>query len=162
MAFANASAPQFSLSSLLHEEPRLSASSSVLMGAPLSSRHPLPFSFSDLKRHFVIYSKKLSGLEEAMRIRRAHELRKSTVSKRRPPLRRGKVSQRLPVPDHIPQPPYLSSKVLPEISSKHQIHDSEGISRMRAACQLAARVLEHAGSLVRVRIYCFINSSIRY
>ncbi|XP_073301381.1 methionine aminopeptidase 1B, chloroplastic-like isoform X1 [Primulina huaijiensis] len=154
MAFANASvsaAPQLGSSSLLHDEPKLSASFSVLMGAPLTSCHPLPLSCmrSDLKRHFVIYSKKVSGLEEAIRIKREHDLRKPTVSKRRPPLRRGKVSQRLLVPDHIPQPPYLSSKVLPEISSKHQIHDSEGIYHLRAACQLAARVLEHAGSLVR-------------
>ncbi|XP_073138675.1 methionine aminopeptidase 1B, chloroplastic-like isoform X2 [Henckelia pumila] len=151
MAYANASVsaatPQLSSASLLHYEPKLSASSSVLMGAPLSSCHPLHLSY--LKRQFVIYSKKLSGLEEAIKIRREHDLRKSTVSKRRPPLRRGKVSQRLLVPDHILQPPYLSSEVLPEISSKHQIHDTEGISHMRAACQLAARVLEHAGSLVR-------------
>ncbi|KZV30472.1 methionine aminopeptidase 1B, chloroplastic [Dorcoceras hygrometricum] len=78
-----------------------------------------------------------------------YELQKSMISKRRPPLKRGKVSQRLPVPDHIPQPPYVGSQVLPEISSNHQIHDSEGITRMRAACQLAAQVLENAGSLVR-------------
>lgn len=68
-------------------------------------------------------------------------------------MRRGKVSQQLPVPDHIPQPPYVSSKLLPEISSQHQIHDPEGIARMRAACELAARVVDYAGTLVRVRIY---------
>ena len=71
--------------------------------------------------------------------------------KRRTPLRRLKVSPRLPVPDHIQKPPYVSSKLLPEISSEFQIHDEEGIARMRAACELAARVLEHAGTLVRVR-----------
>lgn len=66
-------------------------------------------------------------------------------------MRRLKVSPRLPVPDHIPKPPYVSSKLLPEIASEFQIHDEEGIARMRAACELAARVLQHAGTLVRVR-----------
>lgn len=40
--------------------------------------------------------------------------------------------------------------MLPEISSEYQIHDSEGIARMKAACELAARVLDYAGTLVRV------------
>ena len=66
-------------------------------------------------------------------------------------MRRGKVSPRLPVPDHIPKPPYLSSKLLPELSPEHQMHDAEGINKMRAACELAARVLNYAGTLVRVR-----------
>lgn len=68
-------------------------------------------------------------------------------------MRRGKVSQRLPVPDHIPKPPYVGSNLLPEISPEHQIPDSEGIACMRAACELAARVLDSAGKLVRVRNY---------
>ncbi|THF97857.1 hypothetical protein TEA_005716 [Camellia sinensis var. sinensis] len=137
---------------------------------------------SHLPKRFVLISKRVSGLEEAMRIRsnslgsttvtehhnspkvsahhgpsclilirnaRERELRTSTTAKRRPPLRRGKVSQRLPVPDHIPKPPYLGSNLLPELSSEHQIHDSEGIARMRAACELAARVLDYAGTLIR-------------
>lgn len=82
---------------------------------------------------------------------RERELNPSIPVKRRIPLRRLKVSPRLPVPDHIPKPPYVSSKLLPEISSEFQIHDEEGIARMRAACELAAKVLEHAGTLVRVR-----------
>ena len=72
--------------------------------------------------------------------------------RKRPPLRRGRVSPRLPVPDHIPKPPYVDTSELPEISSEHQIHDSEGIARMKAACELAARVLDYAGTLVRVRL----------
>lgn len=63
------------------------------------------------------------------------------------------MSSRLPVPGHIPKPPYLSSNILPEISSEHQIHDAEGIAQMRAACELAAQVLDYAGTLVRVRSY---------
>ena len=74
---------------------------------------------------------------------------------RRPPLRRGKVSPRLPVPDHIPKPPYLGSNILPEISSEYQIHDSEGIACMRAAGELAARVLNYAGTLVGVSFHPF-------
>ena len=74
-----------------------------------------------------------------------------TKVKRRPPLRRGKVSPCLPVPDHIPKPPYVGSNILPEISSEYQVHDAEGIACMRAAGELAARVLKYAGTLVRVR-----------
>lgn len=70
---------------------------------------------------------------------------------KRPALSRGKVSPHLPVPDHIPKPPYVDSNILPEIASEYQIHDSEGIARMRAACELAARVLNFAGTLVKVR-----------
>nr|TKS15091.1 hypothetical protein D5086_0000037580 [Populus alba] len=48
----------------------------------------------------------------------------------------------LGVPGDFPKPP---SNELPEISSEHQIHDSEWIVKMRAACELAAHVLENAG-----------------
>ncbi|KAL9265793.1 Methionine aminopeptidase 1B, chloroplastic-like protein [Drosera capensis] len=65
------------------------------------------------------------------------------------PLRPGKVSPPLPVPAKIPRPPYVSSSELPELSRQFQIHDSEGIERMRAACRHAAHVLEYAGTLVR-------------
>jgi len=67
-----------------------------------------------------------------------------------PPLRRGKVSPRLPVPDDILKPPYVGSDILPEMGTEYQIHDSEGIAKMRAAGELAARVLNFAGTLVRV------------
>ncbi|CAL5421525.1 unnamed protein product [Camellia sinensis] len=120
-------ATSLQLSSSLYGETLLSSSSStLLMGSPLN-----------------LSSSSLSELGEE------RELRTSTTAKRRPPLRRGKVSQRLPVPDHIPKPPYLGSNLLPELSSEHQIHDSEGIARMRAACELAARVLDYAGTLIR-------------
>lgn len=70
--------------------------------------------------------------------------------RKRPPLRRGKVSGPLPVPDHIPKPPYVGSNILPELSKEHQIHDGEGIARMKAAGELAARVLNFAGTMVKV------------
>lgn len=82
---------------------------------------------------------------------RLRQLESSTNIKRKIPLKRGRVSPRLPVPDHIPRPPYVGTNELPELSSEPQIHDAEGIARMRAACELAARVLEYAGTLVRVR-----------
>ena len=91
---------------------------------------------------------------------RSRELRDSTKVKKRPPLRRGKVSGRLPVPEHILKPPYVGSDLLPELSKEHQIHDEEGIAGMRAAGELAARVLEFAGTMVRVRTIPFIWSSV--
>nr|DAD35279.1 TPA_asm: hypothetical protein HUJ06_005919 [Nelumbo nucifera] len=117
------------------------SSPTLFIGPPLKNFSPS--TLSGKQRHFVqknlvIISKRISGLEEAMRIKR-----------RRPPLRRGKVSPRLPVPDHIPKPPYLNTTLLPELSSEHQIHDAEGIPHMKAACELAARVLDYAGTLIR-------------
>jgi len=73
-------------------------------------------------------------------------------SKKRPPLRRGKVSPQLPVPEHIPRPSYVGSKGLPELC-KGQLHDAQGIAGMRAACKLAARVLDFAGTLVKVNLF---------
>ncbi|CAN1296302.1 Methionine aminopeptidase 1B, chloroplastic, partial [Linum perenne] len=64
--------------------------------------------------------------------------------RKRLPLRRGRVSPPLPVPDHIPKPPYVATRELPDLASEHQFHDSEGILKMKAACELAARVLEAA------------------
>ncbi|XP_039042282.1 uncharacterized protein LOC120181160 [Hibiscus syriacus] len=101
------------------------------------------------RQQLLVYAKRVSGLEEALRIRRERELQGTPKFRRPPPLRRGKVSPRLPVPDHIPKPPYLDSNILHEISSEHQIHDAEGIARMRAARELAACVLNYAGTLVR-------------
>jgi len=81
---------------------------------------------------------------------RERELRAARPIRRPPPLRRGRVSPTLPVPDHIQKPPYVDTNEIPELATEYQVHDAEGISRMREACQLAARVLEYAGTLVRV------------
>jgi methionyl aminopeptidase len=51
------------------------------------------------------------------------------------------------MPGDIPKPP---SNELPETSSEHQIHDSEWIVKMRAACELAAHVLENAGKFMTI------------
>ncbi|XP_015076525.1 methionine aminopeptidase 1B, chloroplastic isoform X1 [Solanum pennellii] len=144
---AHATSSILHISSSINGETKSLSSSSQLRG-----NYPfhLPSSNNaNFSKKLVIYAKRLSGLEEALRIRRERELRGSTTATRRPPLRRGRVSQRLPVPDDIPKPPYVGSRELPEISSEHQIHDAEGIARMRAACVLAARVVDYAGTLVR-------------
>ncbi|KAF2591067.1 hypothetical protein F2Q70_00041755 [Brassica cretica] len=70
-------------------------------------------------RKFHVSAKKVSGLEEAIRIRRMREAEATSKVKRNPPLRRG----RIPSPD--------------------------GLVKMRAACELAARVLNFAGTLVK-------------
>ncbi|KAH1074464.1 hypothetical protein J1N35_026792 [Gossypium stocksii] len=142
---------QLSSSSLHAQQLSSSSSKSTLfVGFPFTSyASTLHGKQCRSQPHLVVYSKRVSGLEEALRIRRERELQGTTKFRRRPPLRRGKVSPHLPVPDHIPKPPYLSSNILPEISSEHQIHDAEGIAQMRAACELAARVLDYAGTLVR-------------
>ncbi|KAL1568471.1 Methionine aminopeptidase 1B, chloroplastic [Salvia divinorum] len=132
-----------------HGDARLSASSTHHMGTPLASQSALPSQSAKLMKRLVVYSKRLSGLEESIRIRRERELRTSTTSKRRPPLRRGRVSPGLPVPDHIPRPSYVGTKLLPDIAKEHQIHDAEGLARLRAACELAARVVDYGGTLVR-------------
>uniref|UniRef100_A0A803MU56 Methionine aminopeptidase n=1 Tax=Chenopodium quinoa TaxID=63459 RepID=A0A803MU56_CHEQI len=113
----------------------------------LSSICPL-YGGSISRKGSVVFARRLFGLEEAMRIQREKELQDKKPVKRSP-LRRGKVSPRLPVPDHIQKPPYVGSNKLPELSNEYQIHDSEGISHMRAAGELAARVLDYAGTLVR-------------
>ncbi|XP_064951385.1 methionine aminopeptidase 1B, chloroplastic-like isoform X1 [Musa acuminata AAA Group] len=123
---------------------------SFLVGQPLKTSFPSAVPGKEIfQRSCVIVSRKLSGLEEAMRIRRARELQSSVKVRKRPPLRRGKVSGKLLVPDHIPRPPYVDSGLLPELSSEHQVHNDEGIAYMRAACELAAHVLDYAGILVR-------------
>ncbi|KAI9091945.1 hypothetical protein K1719_027880 [Acacia pycnantha] len=147
MAFSASLAHSAFLKTSIHGE--VSSSSSSCMGTPLTfSRSSFSGNQSASRKQVMIFAKKLSGLQEAMRIKRERELG-VTKLRRRPPLRRGKVSPRLPVPDHIPRPPYVGSDILPEISSEYQIHDSEGIACMRAAGELAARVLNYAGTLVK-------------
>ncbi|PSR88247.1 Methionine aminopeptidase [Actinidia chinensis var. chinensis] len=151
MAFvASLSHTSLQLSSSFYGEALSSSSSTLLPKAPLIfSTSFFSGKKSNRPNRLLVVAKRVSGLEEAIRIRRERELQTSTTATRRPPLRRGKVSQRLPVPDHILKPPYVGSSLLPELSSEHQIHDSDGVSRMRAACELAARVLDYAGTLIR-------------
>ncbi|BDA42409.1 Methionine aminopeptidase 1D, mitochondrial [Coccomyxa sp. Obi] len=66
-------------------------------------------------------------------------------------LRPHKVSPRLAVPPHIPRPPYVDTGENPWFDDI-QVHDAEGIQKMRAAGRLAADVLEHAGTLVKAGV----------
>ncbi|KAL9423425.1 hypothetical protein AB3S75_035501 [Citrus x aurantiifolia] len=138
-------------SSFLHgsAKPKLNSASALFTGAPLSLSPSSTGRQARCPKKLVVHAKRISGLEEAMRIRRERELQTTTKFRKRPPLRRGRVSPRLPVPDHIPKPPYVSSTSLPDLSPEYQIHDSESIAKMRAACELAAQVLDAAGKLVR-------------
>ncbi|XP_034214904.1 methionine aminopeptidase 1B, chloroplastic isoform X2 [Prunus dulcis] len=130
-----------------------SVKSSLFSGAPLRFSPPTSGREPFTRKQLVVFARRLSGLEEAMRIKRERESQQLTPKvKRRPPLRRGRVSPELPVPDHIPRPPYVGSSELPEIASELQIPGSQGIADMRAACELAARVLDSAGKLVRPSI----------
>ncbi|XP_020698384.1 methionine aminopeptidase 1B, chloroplastic-like [Dendrobium catenatum] len=119
-----------------------------LVGWPLCSFLPAAAGKSTKQRCDAIIARRLSGLEEAIRIRRLREQQGTTKVRKRPPLKRGKISGPLSVPDHIPKPYYVGSK-LPELSSEYQIHNAEGIAQMRAACELASRVLDFAGTMVK-------------
>lgn len=81
---------------------------------------------------------------------RLAEKEKLIQNSKRPPLKCGTVSPRLPVPDHIPRPPYVNSSRVPDFSKLPQIQDSHGIQCMRASGRLAAEILNYAGTLVKV------------
>ncbi|KAF5745291.1 Methionine aminopeptidase 1B isoform 1 [Tripterygium wilfordii] len=138
----------------LHRDPIThllsSPNSTVFVGTPLSSSSST-FPGKQLRsgKKLVVMARRLFGLEEAIRIQRERELQPKIKYRRKQPLRPGRVSPCLPVPDEIPKPPYVSSNLLPKLSSEHQIHDAEGIAKMKAAGELAARVLDYAGTLVR-------------
>lgn len=68
----------------------------------------------------------------------------------KPRLQRGKVAPELPVPEHIPRPPYAANYDHPPWTNQVMVHDEAGIAKMRESCRLAARVLQHAGTLVKV------------
>ncbi|KAG2259830.1 hypothetical protein Bca52824_079124 [Brassica carinata] len=92
------------------------ASSRCFIGAPVASSSSLSLLYGSSRkknsyplRKFHVSAKKVSGLEEAIRIKRMREAEASSKVKRNPPLRRGRVSPRLLVPDHIPRPPYAES-----------------------------------------------------
>ena len=55
----------------------------------------------------------------------------------------------LAVPAHIPRPPYAETGMSVPWDDTPQVHDAEGLARMRAAGRLAARVVNAAGALVK-------------
>ncbi|XP_015691571.2 methionine aminopeptidase 1B, chloroplastic-like [Oryza brachyantha] len=101
---------------------------------------------SCFQKPFLVQAKRLQGLEKA----NTRQGKQSPEQlKKRAPLTPGTVSPPLPVPGHILRPPYVGKKDAPEIASEIQMHDKESIVHMKAACELAARVLEYAGTLVK-------------
>lgn len=100
----------------------------------------------------LILARKKSGFAELFMNRRSGEQEKQVDGSRirRPPLKRGKVSPRLEVPKSVPRPPYVDSRNAPAFLDEFQIQDAEGIKFMRASGQLAARVRDFAGTLVKV------------
>eukprot|EP00249_Psilotum_nudum_P007537 c20638_g1_i1 orf=177-1268(+) len=97
----------------------------------------------------VVIARKRSGFAEILLNRRVAEQQQLEYKEKRPRLKPGKVSPRLHVPDHITKPPYVNSTEMPEFCEERQVHDDEGIGRMKAAGHLAAEVLSYAGSLVK-------------
>lgn len=115
------------------------------MWTSIGCSHPADFgNISKPRKLLLVHAKRVLGLELGFQ-----KKRKFT---RRPSLRRGTVSPPLPVPEDIPRPPYVGTSGLPDISSEYEIHDAEGLARMKAACELAARVLDSAGKLVKPSI----------
>ncbi|CAD6265884.1 unnamed protein product [Miscanthus lutarioriparius] len=47
------------------------------------------------------------------------------------------------------RPPYVGTDAVPDVCPDRQVHDGESIMRMLNACELAARVLHHAGAMVK-------------
>ncbi|CAG9467397.1 unnamed protein product [Pedinophyceae sp. YPF-701] len=58
----------------------------------------------------------------------------------------------LKVPDNIAKPPYADTGVSPPWSSDIEVHDAEGIKKMRASGKLAAEVLTMAGTMVKAGV----------
>eukprot|EP00197_Chlamydomonas_leiostraca_P004669 CAMPEP_0202866282 /NCGR_PEP_ID=MMETSP1391-20130828/7302_1 /ASSEMBLY_ACC=CAM_ASM_000867 /TAXON_ID=1034604 /ORGANISM="Chlamydomonas leiostraca, Strain SAG 11-49" /LENGTH=300 /DNA_ID=CAMNT_0049546215 /DNA_START=136 /DNA_END=1038 /DNA_ORIENTATION=- len=73
----------------------------------------------------------------------------AVISGNRPLLKPGKIAPKMPVPAHIRKPPYADSGDFPPWDPNNQIHGEEGIKKMRASGNLAARVLEYAGTLIK-------------
>ncbi|XP_058089086.1 methionine aminopeptidase 1D, chloroplastic/mitochondrial isoform X2 [Magnolia sinica] len=102
--------------------------------------------FFGTRRVSMQLSRTLSGLTDFLFNKRNDDDLQNSERKH---LKSGKVSPRLPVPDHIQKPPYVNSRQFPGIASGHEVHDQKGIECMRASGRLAAQVLEHAGTLVK-------------
>lgn len=67
----------------------------------------------------------------------------------RPRIQPHPVAPTLEVPTHIVRPEYVASRGISPENAGPQIHTGKGLMKMRQACQLAAQVLQHAGTLVQ-------------
>lgn len=66
----------------------------------------------------------------------------------RPPVRKGNVGSARVVPESIERPPYAGSGASPPFKNQPEVHDEEGIARMRESCLLAASVLDKVAGVV--------------
>jgi methionyl aminopeptidase len=89
------------------------------------------------------------GLSELLSIGKGGDDQSKESKSKRAPLEPGTVSPPRPVPASILRPPYADSGRMPDWDARPQRHDAAGLEKMRAACRLAAQVLDHAGTLVR-------------
>lgn len=82
------------------------------------------------------------------------------ANSKRKRLRPGKISPRREVPKDIPRPPYVKSMTPAGLVSGPEVHDEKGIECMRASGRLAAKVLQYAGTLVKVSSFDLFGQSI--
>ncbi|XP_031498887.1 methionine aminopeptidase 1D, chloroplastic/mitochondrial [Nymphaea colorata] len=123
--------------------------SSFVSDCCLPSTHHLHMLFgcNPGSRHVQMrLSRSLSGITNLLFNKRTSN---DISSNKRKALKPGRVSPRLPVPDHIRRPPYVNTRQSPGIASGPEVHDEKGIEKMRASGRLAAQVLEYAGTLVK-------------
>lgn len=120
---------------------RLLGSSTPCNGISSAS---IPSMRSVSRQQFVVLAQSRRGISELLKLSD-----KSGPDNRPPQLKKGKVSPMLKVPTHIPRPTWADNGKMPAYDLEFQKHNEEEIGKMRAAGSLAAKVLEHAGTLVR-------------
>jgi len=87
------------------------------------------------------------GFSEIMSRKKGFAEKKGGKNRNR--LMPGVISPPLPVPANINRPPYAETQENPPWDDNYQVHNKEGIERMRASGRFAAEVLEMAGKMVR-------------
>ncbi|KAK7345138.1 hypothetical protein VNO77_15616 [Canavalia gladiata] len=129
----------------LHGEalPFWSRSPSFLGSSLAISHSTAPPGNQTLSRiQLVVLTKKIAGSEGAMNTKKECGLHVVTkVKKKLPP---GRASPCRPAPDHTTKSPYVGSNTLPRFPDEHQIHDSNGLAEMKAACEPVAHVINLA------------------
>jgi len=128
-------------------------STSHLLNTAFSTQTPLRRCFtqklSSRPHRIEIVAKGRRGISELLKLAGNKPAPDDQNNNERPPLRKGTVSPPLPVPASIPRPPYAASGMMPPWKDEYQTHTEAQIVKMRAAGKLAARVLQHAGTLVK-------------
>lgn len=95
-------------------------------------------------RGMTIQTQARKGLSEILSMKQ-----QSKVVGEREPLKPGTVSPPGVVPDTVAKPSWADTGVMPPWDTRPQIHSPENLVRMKAACTLAAEILNMAGDLVK-------------